>query len=117
MGLPTQYAGRGGGVAGKKQPTRLSAIVSCSAAVTLAAFYLATSIYIGSHRLFWYDEIVTVHIAGLPYLATILDALSHGADGMPPGYYILATTTQNLLGSSEVAARLPSALAMRPDCS
>src|SRR5271165_1732531 len=94
-----------------------SGIVSFCAAAMLAAFYLATSIYIGSHRLFWYDEIVTVHIAGLPYLATILDALSHGADGMPPGYYILATTTQNLLGSSEVAARLPSALAMRPDCS
>ena len=87
-------------------------VVSFSVAAMLAAFYLATSIYIGFHRPFWYDEIVTAHIAGLPHLATILDALSHGADGLPPGYYILAMTAQKLFGSSEVAARLPSALAM-----
>jgi len=89
-----------------------SGIVSFFAAAMLAAFYLATSIYIGSHRLFWYDEIVTAHLAGLPNLATIFDALGHGADGLPPGYYILAMTSQKLFGSSEVVARLPSALAM-----
>jgi len=89
-----------------------SGIVSFCAAAMLAAFYLATSIYIGSHRLFWYDEIVTAHLAGLPNLATVLDALSHGADGLPPGYYILAMTTQKVFGSNEVAARLPSALSM-----
>src|SRR5271166_6970160 len=89
-----------------------SGMVSFCAAAMLAAFYLTTSIYIGSHRLFWYDEIVTAHLAGLPNLATIFDALGHGADGLPPGYYILAMTTQKLFGSSEVVARLPSALAM-----
>ena len=95
-----------------KHPILNAGAVSFLIALMLAAFYLATSIHIASHRLFWYDEIVTVHIAGLPDFATILDALGHGADGMPPGYYFLATTVQKLLGPGEVAARLTSALAM-----
>jgi hypothetical protein len=93
---------------GQKRKLRLSFFV----AAILSAFYLATSVYIGFHRLFWFDEILTVHVAGLRYLVTILDALGHGADGMPAGYYIVVSTAQKLLGSSEVAARLPSAVAL-----
>ena len=29
----------------------------------LAAFYFATSIYIASHRLYWFDEFFTIRIA------------------------------------------------------
>ena len=112
VGTPTQDKSQRGRSSATNHTIFDSGIVSFFAAAMLAAFYLATSIYIGSHRLFWYDEIVTAHLAGLPNLATILDALGHGADGLPPGYYILAMTTQRLFGSSEVAARLPSALAM-----
>src|ERR1017187_4566685 len=36
------------------------------AAAILAAFYFATSIYIASHRVFWFDELFTIHIARLP---------------------------------------------------
>jgi len=82
------------------------------AAATLTLFYFVTSVYIASHRLFWYDEIFTVHVARLPGIATEWDALTHGVDSSPPGYFILATTAQKLFGASEVAARLPSALAM-----
>ena len=64
-----------------------------------------------SHRLFWFDEIVTVHMARLPNIATMWDALAHDT-GMPPGYYIVVRTSEKLFGSSELAARLPSALAM-----
>lgn len=112
VAAPTQYQLQPRGLSEKKPAFLDAGVISFLAAVVLAAFYLATSIYIAAHRLFWYDEIVTVHIAGLPHFATILDVLGRGADGMPSGYYILATTFQMLFGSSEVAARLPSALAM-----
>ncbi len=78
----------------------------------MAAFYFLTSIYIASHRLFWYDEIVTVRIAALHGFSNILDALRHGADGTPPGYYFVAAASQTLFGNGEVAARLVSALAI-----
>ena len=45
---------------------------------------LSTSIYVSSHRLLWFDEVMTVHIARLPDWRTILSALSHGADSLPP---------------------------------
>ena len=82
------------------------------AACVVAAFYLGTSLYIAAHRLLWYDEILTVRIAALPHLSTIFDALRRGADGMAPGYYVLATAAQRLVGSSNLAARLLSAMAV-----
>src|SRR5208282_5547330 len=82
------------------------------AATVLAAFYLATSLYVSSHRLLWFDEIFTVHMARLPDWATILTALSHGADSLPPLYYLVVRMFGNLFGHGEVAVRLPSTLAM-----
>ncbi len=82
------------------------------AAAALATFYLATSLYISSHRLLWFDEVVTVHMARLPNLKTLLAALSHGADSLPPLYYMVVGTFGKLFGHGEVAVRLPSALAM-----
>ncbi len=83
---------------------------SVIAAAALASFYFATSIYISSHRLFWFDELFTIHIARLPDIKTIWTALGHGADSLPPTYYMLVRWFGNLFGNSEVAARLPSAL-------
>ncbi len=98
-------------LAASRPPAR-SELFGAGVAIALAAFYFVTSLYIAKHRLFWFDEILTVRIAGLPDLATIWDSLAHGADGTPPGYYLLARLSEKLLGSSEVAARLSSALAM-----
>ena len=85
---------------------------SVVAAAVLATFYLVTSIYVSSHRLLWFDEVFTVHMARLPDWATILAALSHGADSLPPAYYLVVRTFGKLLGRGEVAVRLPSTLAM-----
>jgi len=82
------------------------------AAALLAAFYFATSIYIASHRLFWFDEFFTVRIAQLPAWTMIWTALSHAADSLPPFYYMLVRTFGMVFGRSEVIARLPSTLAM-----
>ncbi|HUI84554.1 MAG TPA: glycosyltransferase family 39 protein [Candidatus Binatia bacterium] len=89
-----------------------SSALAFLAAGLLAAFYFATSIYIASERLFWFDELFTVHIARLPHLATIWSALGNGVDALPPAYYMLVRTFDTLFGPGEVAARLPSAIAL-----
>ena len=85
---------------------------SVTAAVILAAFYLATSVYIASHRLFWFDELFIVRIAQLPTITAMWHALAHASDTMPPGYHLVARVVGRLLGYSELSMRLPSALAM-----
>lgn len=67
-------------VSDRANPTALWTFV---AAALLAAFYLATSISIAAHRLFWFDELFTVHIARLPGVTTIFTALGHGSDALP----------------------------------
>ena len=78
----------------------------------LAAFYLASTLYIASQRLFWFDELFTVQIARLPGWLDIWSALSHAVDSLPPFYYMVVRVFGQVFGNSEVAARLPSALAM-----
>jgi Dolichyl-phosphate-mannose-protein mannosyltransferase len=97
------------------QPQTLSKAgdkVTLAIAAFLAAFYFATSIYISSHRLFWFDEFFALRIAQLPTWTMIWTALSHAADSLPPFYYMLVRAFTTLFGSNEVIARLPSALAM-----
>ncbi len=81
-------------------------------AALLAIFYLVTSIYIAAHRLFWFDELFTLHIARLPGWTTIFTALGHGSDALPPAYYLVVRVFDSLFGPGDVAARLPSAIAM-----
>jgi mannosyltransferase len=81
-------------------------------AAILATFYFVTSIYIASHRVFWFDELFTIHIARLPDIKGIWTALGHGADSLPPTYYMVVRLFGDLFGNSEVVARLPSALAL-----
>lgn len=83
-----------------------------AAAVSMALLLLAASIYIAAHRLLWYDELFTVLIARLPNLSTILDGLNHADNNMPAPYFLLVHFFLKLLPRAEVAARLPSALAV-----
>jgi mannosyltransferase len=85
---------------------------SIAAALLLAAFYLVTNLYISSHRLLWVDEINTVNFSRLPGWTSIWKALCEGAEGMPPTYFMTVRIFDNLFGHSELAVRLPSALAM-----
>ncbi len=95
-----------------RQPTGFPAVWSLAAAAALAAFYLATSIYIASHRLFWFDELFIVRLSQVPSITILWQALAHAADTMPPGYHLLMRAFGQAFGHSEVAMRLPSALAM-----
>lgn len=85
---------------------------SVMVALILVAFYLASSLYIAAHRLFWYDEILTVHVARLPHWTTVWQAMAHAVDGMSPVYDMVVRASEKLFGQRETAARLPSALAM-----
>jgi len=78
----------------------------------LALFYLAASLYIASHRLLWFDEVFTVHMARLPNWRTLILALGHGVDSLPPPYYMVVGAFGRVFGHSALAVRLPSTLAM-----
>jgi uncharacterized membrane protein len=100
---------RADSVAAADHVTRIWAFI---VAALLAVFYFVTSVYIASHRVFWFDELFTLHIARLPSLTAIWTALGNGVDALPPPYYILVRVFDSLFGPGDVAARLPSALAM-----
>lgn len=78
----------------------------------LAIFYFASSIYIAAHRVFWFDELFTLHIARLPGVAAIWTALGNGVDALPPTYYALVHFFDAWFGPGDIAARLPSAIGM-----
>jgi uncharacterized membrane protein len=79
---------------------------------SLAAFYLLTTLYISSHRLLWFDEIITVHFSRLPHWTSIWPALARGSDTQTPTYFMFVRLFDKLFGYSELSARLPSVLAM-----
>jgi 4-amino-4-deoxy-L-arabinose transferase-like glycosyltransferase len=82
------------------------------AAILLAAFYLATSLYISSHRLLWVDEILTVLNTRLPSSTAIWKAATEGADGLPPIYFMVIRSFDEVFGRTDLSIRLPSALAL-----
>lgn len=88
------------------------AVWSTAAAILLAAFFLATSLYIAGRRLFWMDEIFTVVFARLPNVADIWKALHTGADTQPLPFYLLVRASEAIFGRGELAARVPSAIAL-----
>jgi hypothetical protein len=82
-------------------------------ALLLAAYFLASSIYISYHRLFWYDEVFTTLTTRLPDWHTIWRALvEENADPSPFGFFVIARIFDKLFGPGEIGLRLPSALAM-----
>lgn len=82
------------------------------AASILAAVYLVISILIARHRLFWYEEIVTIIYSEQPTFAGMWKVFTLGTDGISPGSYLLTRLFTHLPVALEVSARLPSALAM-----
>jgi hypothetical protein len=87
--------------------------LSLAGAFLLAAYFLATSLYIATHRLFWYDEVFTTLTVRMPDWHTIWRALvDANADPTPFGFFVVARVFDKLFGPAEIGIRLPSALAM-----
>jgi hypothetical protein len=57
------------------------------------------------------DEIFSLYVSWLPNVATILRALSQGADTHPPLHYLLLHGAHRLFGNSTLAGRFPFLLA------
>src|SRR5690242_17467314 len=100
----TRASKRGGLSAAKSWPVAV--------AILLGLFYLGSSIYIATQRLFWFDELFTLYIATVPKLSIIFTALGNGVDALPPTYYMLIRMAVGLFGQTEVVARFASALAL-----
>src|SRR5438874_11778901 len=81
--------------------------------LAFVSFFLATSLYISVHRMFWYDEIFTTLTARMPDWHTMWRALvDDNYDPMPFGYFLVARFFDRLFGPGEIGIRLPSALAV-----
>jgi 4-amino-4-deoxy-L-arabinose transferase-like glycosyltransferase len=71
-----------------------------------AAFLLVAA----PRKLFWYDELLTLHVSGLQPFSHVWKALRDCADGMPPGYYVFVRLARMVPGAPEFTLRLPSIL-------
>ena len=112
MATSVKTASRKAVAAEQIHPKSAAAAWPIAVAALLALFYFATSLYIAAHRVFWFDELFTLHIARLPKLSTIWAALGNGVDALPPTYYMLVRGFDALFGPGDVAARIPSAIAL-----
>jgi len=75
--------------------------------IGLSALYLIGTSALASSRLFWFDEILTYHIARMPTIASLLATLRAGLDLNPPFYFVVTHFTRSLFGESELAMRIP----------
>lgn len=64
--------------------------------------------FLRSLRPFWYDELITYHVATLPRITDVWRALTEGADLNPPLFYIVTRAFTSVFGFTEVALRLPA---------
>jgi Dolichyl-phosphate-mannose-protein mannosyltransferase len=70
--------------------------------------YLLLACALASHKLLWYDELFTYHLARLPGVADIWSELAHGTDLLPPLNHVLTQASIGALGDNSVAVRLPA---------
>lgn len=106
-GAGTGVAARAGSARSERPGSRLPAWWPLAALTLLAAALRCSTLDLQS---FWYDEAFTpVHVLH-PSLWATLRAVVH-TENTPPLWYVLAWADARVLGTGEVALRLPSALA------
>jgi hypothetical protein len=80
----------------------------CIAAISI--FYWICAGVRAARRPFWYDELVTWHVARLPSVRAIWTALHGGADQNLPLEHLAVRVSQAALGDGGFATRLPALL-------
>jgi len=73
----------------------------------LSAGYFAATCYRASRKLFWFDELFTYYVSGLPDIGSVWRALQAGADLNPPFFYVATRASAGLLGRTELGLRMP----------
>jgi len=73
----------------------------------LGLSFVARAVSAGA-KPFWFDELFTVLMAGLPSMAKVREVLAAGADAMPLFYYWLEKQAGRLPLDPHIAFRLPS---------
>ncbi len=73
----------------------------------LLLLYIAATVPLACLKFMWLDELFTYSIAGLPSADRIWLALAARVGPMPPTFYFVTRFTQNVLGPSHFAIRLP----------
>ncbi|MGQ9633729.1 MAG: glycosyltransferase family 39 protein [Bryobacteraceae bacterium] len=76
-------------------------------AALIGVSFVARAVSAGA-RPFWFDELFTVLIAGLPQMTKVREVLETGADAMPVFYYWLEAQAARLPLDPHIAFRLPS---------
>jgi hypothetical protein len=92
---------------------RLSETLQRHKGAILAVFsiaYFALTFYRASRKLFWLDELFTLHLSRLPDLKSVWRALMNGTDFNPPLFYLLTHFSQHILGEGHIGTRLPAIL-------
>ena len=72
--------------------------------------YLAVTGLLASQKPLWNDELYTLYIARLPSMTDVWDALSTGAEQLPPFFYVLTRASLALFGTNELSLRLPEVI-------
>jgi hypothetical protein len=93
----------------------ISALCSKISAVLLVVaslLYFVTVMRFSASNPFWMDEVLAIWTARRGSVAAIWSAILQGSDFAPPGYHVLLLTVMRLGGTSHLALRLPSILAV-----
>ncbi len=87
----------------------LDAPWSCPAILALLLVSESVNLALQAGRkMFWFDELLTLHITGLKPFSVVLQALHAGLAGMTPGYYGMVGLSRSLPGDPHLLLRLPS---------
>jgi hypothetical protein len=85
---------------------RISGAVCAVAGISLMYWICAATR--AAYRPFWFDEIVTWHVARLPSVAAIWAVLHQGVDQETPFTHLAVRLSHSLFGSGYLATRLPA---------
>jgi len=77
---------------------------------TILIWEFCNLLFGASKRLFWFDELYTLHVSGLQPFAFFWRAFNSGVDGMPLGYHLLVRVARMFPGNPLITLRLPSIL-------
>ena len=75
--------------------------------LSFTILYFAGTCFRASQKLFWFDELFTLHLSRLPNIGSLWGALTQGVDLNPPLVYILTHFSDALFGEGHIATRLP----------